>query len=182
MRLFVAIESPPFSLPCALPRSPELHLTLAFLGEIEPDRVPGITGALARATASFAPFEISYAGGGTFPTSGRPRIAWAGVRDGAEELGRLRSQIATELARVGIVLEARPFLPHVTLLRVKRPYEADLARRLSAALHDLELARARVVEVTLFESLLKSSGAEHLPRARFRLEMPAPDAPSAPSQ
>ncbi|HMO70432.1 MAG TPA: 2'-5' RNA ligase family protein, partial [Paracoccaceae bacterium] len=87
IRAFVALLPPPdirsrltvlqFLLP--LPRRVEtadLHLTLAFLGEVPDAVLSGLDEGLSR--LRMAPFDIDLSGVGLFGGA-RPRSAWAGV-------------------------------------------------------------------------------------------------------
>lgn len=58
-------------------RTENLHLTLAFLGEMPEERVPALTEALTGAAARVAPFALRLAGVGGFPGLSRPRVVWA---------------------------------------------------------------------------------------------------------
>ena len=55
-----------------------LHVTVRFLGEIEPADVERLQEVLAPAIA-LAPFEIEWRGIGTFPNNKHPRALWIGV-------------------------------------------------------------------------------------------------------
>ena len=90
-----------------------LHLTLTFLGEVEPARVPLALEAMREPGAQ--PFEL------TFDRAGRFRRAdgdiwWAGGPENAA-LTAVQRRLARGLAARGFELEARRFVPHVTLAR-----------------------------------------------------------------
>ncbi|MBM4343100.1 MAG: RNA 2',3'-cyclic phosphodiesterase [Deltaproteobacteria bacterium] len=92
------------------------HLTLVFLGEVAPDRVRDLGRALD--AVRFAPFDLAMAGLGHFPPRGKPRTLWAGVQP-CDALQRLQAKVARTCAGLGIPLEVRQFLPHVTLARLR---------------------------------------------------------------
>ena len=87
-----------------------LHLTLAFLGEI-PDDAP-VRDALAG--VSFSPFALSLEGFGCFGT-----LWWAGVR-GDPALQALARRVRRALAEGGIPFDRKSFSPHITLIRDAR--------------------------------------------------------------
>ena len=62
-----------------------LHVTIKFLGEVEPDEVERLKPLLAPPIA-VAPFEIAWRGIGTFPNNHHPRALWLGVINGAAQL------------------------------------------------------------------------------------------------
>lgn len=97
------------------------HLTLAFLGELDPGRQPGIELALRdgldawRGGAAGAP-PVQLAGGGRFGT-GRSTVLWVGVVDESGELARLAGALRDALTRAGLPCDDRPFRGHLTLAR-----------------------------------------------------------------
>jgi RNA 2',3'-cyclic 3'-phosphodiesterase len=100
-----------------------LHVTLAFLGEVEPAWIPRISGALESVALHQRPFEIHAAGLGTFGPPGRPRVLWASIAPRADDaLARLHAATATALAPLGYAPEERAFTPHITLAHAGAPH------------------------------------------------------------
>jgi len=97
-----------------------IHLTLKFLGDTDPARIPEIIDALSRVAAKHAPFELPVGGLGMFPNARRPNVLWAGVADEAHRLRHLAADVDKALARLGWQREKRPFSGHLTLARVKK--------------------------------------------------------------
>lgn len=90
----------------------DLHLTLAFLGQVAADRQDCV---LAAAGAVQTPgFELRLDRVGAWPG---PRVAWAGATDRPPALLALVDQLWRGLAGCGFTREARAYRPHVTLLR-----------------------------------------------------------------
>jgi len=145
-----------------------MHLTLKFLGEIEPDQVPAVEAAVRTAAAAAPRFPLVLAGTGTFPGAGNPRVLWAGFRE-APALMSLQRAIEDGLEAAGFPREERDFHPHLTLGRVKSQ------TRVREALLELEKFRETLfgemtaAKVTLFESVLKPQGAEYRLVAEFDL-------------
>lgn len=177
VRAFVAVELPELVGPLPWPRPPERHLTLRFFAELPDDRVTGVERALREAGAAMAPFRLELRDGGFFPDPVHPRVAWVGAGAGRDALVELHRRVDRALAAAGLPGEGRPFVPHVTFLRLRGPRDVDRARPVVAALAGVSVGTTRVDEVVLFESRLSSAGAEHLPRARVRLGG-SPGAPS----
>ena len=63
-------------------RPANLHLTLQFLGEVGRGRIEDITAALRKAWRQ-GRFHASLTDVGAFPPTGRPRVVWLGVGEGA---------------------------------------------------------------------------------------------------
>ena len=146
-----------------------LHLTLVFLGETDPALRPALEQSLAASFARHAPLALQLAGGGTFPAGKPARVAWVGVEcDGG--LGALQEAVAAATAEaIGRRVEKRPFHPHLTLARCRRPWlrrpAAAWAEAFGGAVGEAFRAEAGV----LFESRLSSNGAIHEALATFPL-------------
>lgn len=154
MRLFVAITLPP-PVVAALagqvdplrPAWPALrwaspaawHLTLAFLGEVPEQVVPGLEQRLERAAGRHPALDLAVRGGGTFPGAARARVVWAGIQAdqaGQAALRKLAASVAAGARRAGAPPpdEGRRYRPHITLARLRDP--ADV-RPLAGALAGL---------------------------------------------
>ncbi|MFN0151629.1 MAG: RNA 2',3'-cyclic phosphodiesterase [bacterium] len=148
-----------------------IHLTLKFLGEIEPARVEAVKEALARHVGERGAFDFTLAGVGGFPALARPRVLWAGVSDGAPAVVALAERVEGALEPLGFPREARRFTPHVTIGRVKdSPARAprNWGERFGAAA-SLEPLAVRAETLVLFESRLSSSGARYSPLLQIAL-------------
>src|SRR5260370_4827771 len=51
-----------------------IHLTLKFLGDVSPDKIPSISAGLTAATAGRKPFGLTVAGAGGFPSLSKQRV------------------------------------------------------------------------------------------------------------
>ncbi len=163
---------------------PGLHLTLKFLGRVEDAQVSELASALAAASASIPPLELTTGGVGAFPTLTRPRVVWVGLAAGASEVVRLAVAVDRAFAPLGFPPEARPFHPHVTLARVRSP--RGLGPLVKAMAGEMAGATARPVargeaarastwgarEVVLYQSHLKPTGAVYEAVARLPLGTP----------
>src|SRR5579875_1394420 len=144
MRLFVAIDPPaePLAqLEAAVaplrPAWPDLrwasrdrwHVTLAFLGEVDPARLDRLARAVERAARRHPAMTLVIGHAGAFPSPHRAQVLWVRV-EGDERaqagLRALAASVAAGARRAGVPPpdEGRRFRPHVTLARSRRP--ADL--------------------------------------------------------
>ena len=137
------------------------HLTLRFLGEVDPARNAGIVEALGRVASAVPPFTLQLQGVGAFPSARRPRVVWQGVGAGRAELVDLAQRVRTALEpEFGPDREA--FVPHLTLFRVRSPRDLEAALELLSRRRIAPPAReARVSELLLKESVLGARGAVH---------------------
>lgn len=178
MRAFVAVDVPPIDGPVPPELRPEDHLTLQFFDHLEPERLSAVVDAMTEAVQDQPPFAIEVRGVGAFPSPQRPRVVWAGVGAGAASLQSLAGRLRRAVAARGFPVEARPFVPHLTLGRLRSP--RDLPWALSFLQRPENAGRrwtqSRVSELLLKESELLPTGARHTVRAR----VPLVGAPSPP--
>ena len=108
------------------PPPPEnLHMTLAFVGEVPEPSIAALQRIGRAAAATVPPFALTLDRIGTFPRQG---IAWAGASLPPDALMRLAAELAHELTAQGYRLERHPFHAHVTLARRCRVRAADPIR------------------------------------------------------
>lgn len=138
-----------------------LHLTLRFLGLTPDDRLAPLEDMADSLARADAPFEVALGGGGAFPSLARPRSLWVGVTTGADRLANLADRLTAAAADCGLVLDTRPFTPHLTIART------DGLRLGPTAAHALEAAadgldvRFTVESVVLFRSFLGNGPARY---------------------
>jgi 2'-5' RNA ligase len=120
VRAFLAVEVPPDERPRdGMSTEAPQHLTLRFLGDVEDPAVESLTRSLGPAVASHRAFELVLEGVGAFPSRDRPRVVWRGVGHGREEVAALARTVRDAVVRAGLPDDPVPFVPHVTLFRVR---------------------------------------------------------------
>jgi 2'-5' RNA ligase len=140
------------------------HLTLKFLGETDEVLIPAIKAALA--AVDFAAFPLRAGGAGAFPDARRPKVLWLGLAEGGEQAASLAQSIEDALAAINIPREKKPFRPHLTLGRVRKPAPGDWTPVLDAAATH-PWPPFTVTHFTLWQSTLTPKGAIHTPLADF---------------
>ena len=91
------------------------HITLAFLGEVPPERVGEATEILARCAGTFPAPEIALTGFGYF---GKPQNAILTLMaESTPSLIPLNAALRGALAGANLPFDPGPFSPHVTLAR-----------------------------------------------------------------
>lgn len=93
----------------------QLHLTLAFLGDVDAATAERVDAALGMIDAP--PVTLTLLGVGHFAARGRVHSLWAGVAPDAALL-RLAGKVRRAARQVGVALEERAFAPHITLARL----------------------------------------------------------------
>ena len=137
-----------------------LHLTLQFLGHVASE------GGLARAEQALdgpyrsRAFQVGLGGGGVLPSHGAPRVVWLGARRGAGKLLGLHDEISARLENGGVLFDALPFHPHLTIGRIRRATRGD-AERILASVEDIGVVGPSWVvdRIVLYESRLSSIGS-----------------------
>jgi len=137
-----------------------IHLSLAFLGNVTWDMVPLIGAALDEAAAACAPFSLAVAEVGSFGSARSPRVIWAGVRE-SPALRELQGRVARGIMALGLTIEEREYRPHLTLGRVRSSRGRDELVQAMAAVAGQEFGRIEAREVLLMKSRLLPAGAEH---------------------
>lgn len=98
-----------------------LHLTLVFLGEIDPGRIEALKLAAAGVAGKAFRLGLDLVGG--FRRAG---VAWAGCRVVPTALLALQEDLDRRVREAGFTPDERAFAPHLTLARrVRNPVQAE---------------------------------------------------------
>ncbi|MFQ6082383.1 MAG: RNA 2',3'-cyclic phosphodiesterase [Candidatus Aminicenantia bacterium] len=144
-----------------------MHLTIKFLGETSPEKLELIKEILAKISKKFKPFYLILKKTGYFPEkSKKPRVLWVGV-EADPTLYALKKELEKEFHKIGYLEEAREFIPHLTLGRVKFPNEIESTIEELDRYKNSFFGEIRVKKIILFQSILKPEGAEYIPLAEF---------------
>jgi 2'-5' RNA ligase len=176
MRLFIAVNLPSHvreavwdataslrdeGLPVRWVQTASLHLTLKFLGEVDPGREIEVMRSLDTAVRGASTIRLAIVGFGAFPNSRRARVIWVGFEP-VPGLELVQNRIEEEMQRIGFPVEGRPFRPHMTIGRVKRDARPSDLRGLDSLLERLQFTSETVVHsVDLMQSELMRSGARY---------------------
>jgi 2'-5' RNA ligase len=181
MRLFLAIELPDDvrahlievrqCLESGLPkisytRGENLHLTLKFLGEVEPKKVAGITESLAMIKP--ARIELAASGMDCFPNRGPIKIVTAKLDGTLPPLRALVEAIEQRCKFLGFEKEQRAYRPHVTLARARPVLSAKFRKTADEVTADLWPGPTFAPsDFVLMESKLSPEGSKYSAVARF---------------
>ena len=174
IRTFIALELPPavislfqevqqdlkrLKIRARWVRPENIHLTLKFLGDVNPDDIDKIGTAMAGAAIDCLPVTVSVRGIGVFPGIKRPRVIWVGLGGDTQSLLALQSRLEQKLAGAEFPKDKRLFKAHLTLGRIKQSVTPAVIRQMISEYASLNSDEFICDQIFLFKSDLKPSGA-----------------------
>jgi 2'-5' RNA ligase len=138
-----------------------LHLTIAFLGDVPTQDLPEVGRALDDAASGRPAIDLQLRCLGAFPHRSRPRILWIGGGDGSTEVVSLAAQVQGALEPFGFRRDLRPYAVHATIGRVKEGARARGLTEILDAYSDWEAGVSETVEIHLMASVLGPKGPSY---------------------
>ena len=138
-------------------KAEQLHLTLSFLGNIEPHKEVALRDAVS--AVNVRPFFLPVRGVGIFGGS-KPSVLWAGVGSGHPHLFALYKHLQDAVLRAGLQPDLRAFHPHITLARL-RDVSPQALRPFLRQHAESEFGMWEVKEFNLYSSLVSPEGSEY---------------------
>ena len=129
-----------------------LHITLEFLGEIEPAAVESAKNALEGLQEKQFDFYIQ--GLNCFPQPKKARVLFAQGKDSLPLFG-IYNYIRKKTRKITQNYKKHPFSPHITLARLKIPQDISTLLNKTPA---PEALKYKINRITLFESKLEKAG------------------------
>lgn len=123
----------------------KLHVTLAFLGNVDSQRHGEIVRVMDETAAATAPLDVPLDKTGAFPHELKPRVVYVGAREQGRDFRMLCSRLRGGYAELGFDFRDDA-VAHVTIARVKDPHR-------TLPLVDVRPTILHVRTLTLFESL-----------------------------
>jgi 2'-5' RNA ligase len=145
----------------AVPAS-NLHVTIAFIGSVVPDRLALLREAGSEATLGVDAFELAFE---RFGGAHKGELAWIAVRETPRPLRVLHANLDAALSARGFAVEQREFRPHLTIVR-------RCARRLARA-DPIEIV-SPITSLTLMSSSTQAGGSEYRELAQWPLGAATP--------
>lgn len=142
------------------------HITLCFYGEIaDPLMIAELEDELSRIEAPALCLRLDQAGvfGGK-----EPRALWMGIADNPA-LKALAEDTRRAAQRLGLKMEHKRYIPHITLAYCRGTTDADAARYLER-LSGLCTPEFEVSHFTLYRSKLGTGPAHYIPKAHYTLD------------
>lgn len=149
-----------WQIPVKLTPTENLHITLLFLGEVEPAKAIELGKTLDECLMSMVkPFPITFKGLGAFPSLNSARVLWLGMTEGEDEMKALSDEVRTAARSLGIRWDPKPFKGHLTIGRVNNQQPIPL--RIPAQYMDYSLGTMTVDRVVVYKSDLSPQGAKY---------------------
>jgi len=151
-----------------------IHLTLRFLGEVDPNRIEGIASKAEECVKGRGPFTIGIRGCGGFPHAKNARVIWIGIDDQSGELKGLQARVEKGMEEMGFTKEGRGrgYTPHLTIGRLRSGKGRGAVAQALEAMKESDLGTMEVREICLFRSHLKPTGAEYTKLKTIPLKVP----------
>jgi len=140
-------------------REEDHHITVHFLGNIPEEKMPMVTEAVAQAIKNIKPFDVSLHNISKFPSTHGRFIAVNVVPSIA--LQRLHGIVNETISLLEFPLEKRPYLPHVTLIKLGRRQDIDFD---PIALDDISLT---MDNMALYQTVPTEKGNIYVPIKTF---------------
>ena len=151
--------------------SDKLHQTLVFVGFVDNKKLLEIKETCRQVVKKLKPFKISFKGLGVFPDFDWPKVIWIGLKGDLKNLAFLEKTVRKELSNKGFSFSEKPFVPHITLGRIKRirlAQRREIGRQIKA-LRKLDLKSEVLVDkIIIYESRLPRLGSKYFPIEKIK--------------
>ncbi len=185
MRFFIALEIPrqnlaqfksiQNSLQTLIPQAritdlDKIHLTLAFLGEQNPEFKDKLVEVIKQAVQNIPIFEVTPAYIDGFPDIHHPYVLWVGVKGDIDKILLIRESIKDGLEELKLPVDERRFTPHITIAKLSNDF--NISRELEVELEKimtLPFNPIKISSIKLFESLPEAGFHKHNTLAEINL-------------
>ena len=133
-----------------------IHVTLRFLGEIQPAMIEKVSKEIDK--ISFSPFDLELSGVGVFPNMRRINVIWVGIKKGLKETESVFDQVENRLTKLGFKSDRKKFSPHITISRVRTGRNKEALSSRVLELKDIEFRVFIVDTLRLMKSVLTPKG------------------------
>jgi RNA 2',3'-cyclic 3'-phosphodiesterase len=133
-----------------------------FLGEVEEELLGTLVDRITRAAAEAPAFEVEVEGVDRFPERGPARVIISRVISPDQRMTKLHRLIDSAVGGMGLPMDSRVLVPHLTLGRVSSNHGLNRLLRLIEK-HDLDFFGAFTVDtLTLYQSIPGDDGMRHV--------------------
>nr|WP_237706138.1 RNA 2',3'-cyclic phosphodiesterase [Thermophagus xiamenensis] len=145
------------------------HLTLKFIGDLEPQKVQSLCFALGNEFSGSSQGQLIVKGAGIFGQIRNPKVVWAGIEDSSWLQNIWHQTQAGVIASLDMERDGKPFRPHLTIGRVKYLKNTKALFDEVKAVKENRWGIVQVRYVVLYKSRLTTNGPIYSEIERFPL-------------
>lgn len=142
------------------------HLTLLFIGDVQPQQINDIEAILESELEHFPAFAFTPQGIELFPARD-PYLLWLKLSAPNNDIFKLNQRLIKELNRISIEPDRKALKLHVTLARLKARFSVETERELLQ--FPITQEPLSFGSVCLFKSVLHPSGPQYTVLQRYNL-------------
>lgn len=148
-----------------------MHMTMRFIGDTSPGATDKLIDEFQTGLDNLRKVRFTYTGYRFFPSERKASVL-AVTMQCSHAFEELKSRVDdVVLASLNLPKETRPFLPHITIMRMNRPpVPFDLARIRKWADAMPKLPEPFAQKIILFRSELRKTGPVYTPLAEHDLD------------
>ena len=150
-----------------------LHITMNFMGDVSVNKIPDVVKAVSGIVELTAPFDLKIGPIVTFPDERFPRVISIGFTGNLNPVTQMHQCVEATMANLGIVNEQRPFIPHLTIVRMRDEASLDMGRSAIKLVNKYWAGSGsdfQVNSVSLIKSNLSANGASYETIANFEMK------------
>jgi 2'-5' RNA ligase len=142
------------------------HLTLLFIGDVQPRQISDIEAILENELSDFPAFSFSPQGLEFFPARD-PHLLWLKLSAPNNDIFKLNQKLIKELHRINLETDRKTLKLHVTLARLKAHFPLESEREIMQ--YPIDQEPLSFGNVCLFKSVLLPSGPQYTVLQRYNL-------------
>lgn len=134
------------------------HLTLAFLGEVDQERINLLENKLYGIQLGEPKLTFVLKGVGAFYSNKQPSVLWIGIEH-TENLAKLQNTVQYCIQNAGIPIDTqKKFTPHITVGRIKLEERDNNIREIVEKSKSTEFGALEITHFKLYKSTLTPNG------------------------
>ena len=143
------------------------------MGDVSVNKIPDVVKAVSGIVELTAPFDLKIGPIVTFPDERFPRVISIGFTGNLNPVTQMHQCVEATMANLGIVNEQRPFIPHLTIVRMRDEASLDMGRSAIKLVNKYWAGSGsdfQVNSVSLIKSNLSANGASYETIANFEMK------------
>lgn len=138
-----------------------LHITLAFIGDIDIEEIHAVSAYADNAVKNTGPFTLEIVSAGVFRNYRDVRVIWAGIAK-SDPLMAIQTRLSAGLESAGLYKPPSGFIPHLTLGRPREKIDPGIMHRIISPFAGVSISEQYVGEIKVMESKLAGPSPVYL--------------------